>query len=157
MRTLKLVSVVGAVLLVGSLIGYAQAQPSFSIVNGGGQIRVEVDPDSGQGTGDTIAFTVRDEDNTVGQVQYVERTGGTGQNQIVQHGTPDCLFVQDNMAQFDVEFPDIGLQSVFVEEDVDGAGTDTVTIAPGMPGCGDEAPDEATELAEGSVEVQDNQ
>lgn len=61
---------------------------------GGGQVLVGT-----PGAGDTVAFTAQgSQDDARGQVQYVDRTDGTGQGQTVYHGEVDCLYVEGNVA-----------------------------------------------------------
>lgn len=151
-RITLLVGAAAALALAFASIGTAAAP--FSMANGGGQILNE---DQTSGAGDTIAFTVRDETAPTGQIQHVDRTGdGTGQGQIVQHGSPTCFRVEGNTAQIGVLWRDGGTSTIFVQDD--GPSTDFVTIAPGStPDCDDDEPDEMTALARGNVTVWDNQ
>ena len=63
---------------------------------GGGQVFLADEPV--QGAGDTIGFTAQSrspEGNAAtGQVQYIERAGGTGVGQVKFHGTVTCLEVE---------------------------------------------------------------
>ena len=62
---------------------------------GGGQTLVD-----SQGAGNTIAFTAQGNvDDATGQVQYIDRTAGTGQAQVKFHGIVECLRVEGNMAE----------------------------------------------------------
>lgn len=148
----------GAAVALAIPVGMAVAQPSFSMANGGGQILNE-----GQvnGAGDTIAFSVKDEVTPKGQIQYVDREvndngTGTGQNQVVRHGSPTCFRAETNMAQIGVEWNDGTISTLFVEDG--GPNADMVTVAPGStPDCDDDEPDETTALARGNVTVRDNQ
>jgi hypothetical protein len=144
-----------AIAAVAALVipaGMAVAQSEVSKANGGGQI---IEPDA-TGAGDTIAFTVQDETAPTGQIQHVDRTGGTGQGQIVQHGTPTCFRVEGNLAQIGVAWRDGGTSTIFVEDN-GSDGDDLVTVVPGTPDCDDDAPDEQTALARGNVTVWDVQ
>lgn len=151
-------AVLGAVVALLVPVGMAVAQPSFSTANGGGQILNE-----GQvnGAGDTIAFSVKDEVSPQGQIQYVDRElndkgNGTGQNQIVRHGSPTCFTAMMNMAQIGVQWNDGSVATIFVEDG--GPQNDLVTIVPGgTPDCEQDEPDETTALARGNVTVRDNQ
>src|SRR5688500_13022225 len=59
-------------------------------VTGGGQTDVGT-----SGAGDTIALTAQDgAAGVIGQVQYIDREGGTGAGQVVYHGTVTCLNVE---------------------------------------------------------------
>lgn len=64
-------------------------------VTGGGQTLVGT-----TGAGDTIALTAHQVGPDIvgrGQVQYVDRDGGTGQGQIVYHGVVNCVDVESDM------------------------------------------------------------
>jgi hypothetical protein len=64
---------------------------------GGGQILV------GKGAGDTIAFTGQQiapgSTAAKGEVQYIDRTGGTGKGHINFHGDVFCMQAVGNMAE----------------------------------------------------------
>lgn len=72
-------------------MGTSSAAPAVTKITGGGQTLV---PAEG-GAGDTVGFNAQvDADGNVkGQFQYVDRTGGTGQGQTVQHGEVTCAVV----------------------------------------------------------------
>lgn len=126
---------------------------NVSMANGGGQV---LNGETASGAEDTIAFTVRDETAPVGQIQYVNREGGTGQGQVVLHGSPTCFRAEGSVAQIGVEWRDGGTSTIFVEDG--GPGDDYVTVAPGStPDCDDDEPDDETYLARGNVTVWDNQ
>jgi len=82
--------------------GIAVAQSTGLKVTGGGQVVASAQ--SG-GPGDTIAFNAQqigefDQNNTApakGQLQVVNRSAGTGQNQVRFHGTVTCIreFIDD--------------------------------------------------------------
>jgi hypothetical protein len=62
---------------------------------GGGQILVGT-----RGAGDTIAFTAQGTpEAATGQVQFVDRTGGTGKGNVRFHGVVDCILVVGNTAE----------------------------------------------------------
>lgn len=151
-------AVLGAVVALLVPVGMAVAQPSFSMANGGGQILNE-----GQvnGAGDTIAFSVKDEVTPQGQIQYVDRElndkgNGTGQNQVVRHGSPTCFRAEMKMAQIGVQWNDNTMSTIFVEDG--GPQNDMVSITPGStPDCDQDEPDDTTALARGNVTVRDNQ
>lgn len=148
----------GAAVALAIPVGMAVAQPSFSMANGGGQILNE-----GQvnGAGDTIAFSVKDEVTPNGQIQYVDREvndngNGTGQNQVVRHGSPTCFMATGTTAQIGVQWNDQTVATLFVEDG--GPQADMVTVVPGgTPDCEQDEPDETTALARGNVTVRDNQ
>ena len=88
---MKRIVVSGAVLaLAVSGVGMSQAAPAVYKVTGGGQTLAGT---SG-GAGNTIAFNARgNADDADGQLQFVDRTGGRGQDQVVRHGLVDCVVV----------------------------------------------------------------
>ena len=60
-------------------------------VTGGGQILV------GSNAGSTIAFSAQGTvDSAKGQVQFIDRSGGKGRDQVKFHGIVDCVEVTDN-------------------------------------------------------------
>jgi hypothetical protein len=91
-------------LAVGSILVVApgaQAGATRDRATGGGQTLV---PEAG-GAGSTIAFTAQNREPTkeqpyfaTGQVQYIARTGGTGQGQEKFHGAVTCLAVTSDQA-----------------------------------------------------------
>jgi hypothetical protein len=155
----------------------AQAGAPFDRATGGGQIEVGT---NGTGAGSTIAFNARGVDPTStlarGEVQYIDRTGGNGQDQVIWHGTVDCLRVVSAVAPSQSD-PDgtpqyanisgtwdrgdsTGPFEILVTDDGEGADAQdliTVTELDDEPGCGDEQSDEEpeTELARGNVQVYD--
>jgi hypothetical protein len=87
--------------------GFAQAGSANDRATGGGQIFFSVDEDGEPSTnepvvqaGDTIAFTAQaTADGAKGQVQFIDRTGGTGKGQVKLHGVVTCIAVTGNLAR----------------------------------------------------------
>jgi len=123
---------------------------------GGGQVLVGTTG----GAGDTIAFTAKGTaDAGDGQVQYVDRTGGTGQDQVVYHGTVTCLSVTGNVAKISGTWTDGGTFGIYVEDNGEGHdATDIVTVLPDQSTCDFDDPDddEKVALARGNAQVRDN-
>ena len=124
---------------------------------GGGQILFGTEG----GAGDTIAFTARGTaDAATGQVQYVNRTDGTGQGQTVQHGTVTCIRAEGNVAFIEGVWRDGGEFGLYVQDNGEGSAAedDIVAITPANPDdCGDEAEDDnMTALGRGNAQVRDN-
>ena len=126
-------------------------------VTGGGQVLV-----GSRGAGDTIAFTAQQTGDAVkGQVQYVDRTGGTGQGQTTYHGTITCVDAVGSVAQIAGVWRDGGDFHIYVEDNGEGAGSDNdiVTMTPNAvdPSCEEEPPDEDDQiaLARGNAQVRD--
>ena len=128
-------------------------------VTGGGQILLGT-----TGAGNTIAFTAQGTpDAAKGQVQFIDRSAGTGQDQVRFHGIVDCLDVQGNMAQvYGHNRDDAGdtfeLYVVDNGEGAGAAGADVVAFN-GEPdgGCGSpDSNDEGdVELGRGNAQVYD--
>jgi hypothetical protein len=95
-RTLAL----GALVLAMLLPTAATAASPRDRATGGGQILVGTDG----GAGSTIAFTAQETvaggspTDVKGQIQFIERTGGTGRGQVRGHYEVDCLEVTGNTA-----------------------------------------------------------
>jgi hypothetical protein len=70
----------------------AQAAPAVYKVTGGGQTLI-----GETGAGNTIAFSAQSQGaegtDAKGQFQYVDRTGGNGQDQVKAHGNVTCVVV----------------------------------------------------------------
>lgn len=99
-RPLSLAAVALAVVAMVAMTTGASAGSSRDRATGGGQILVGT---SG-GAGDTIAFTAQqlaagDDVAAKGEVQYINRTGGTGKGGIREHGDVFCIVVAGNMAE----------------------------------------------------------
>ena len=150
-RTLTLVGVglAGAALTLSGSGAFATQDDAAT---GGGQILV-----GDRGAGDTIAFTASGTaDAARGQVQYVDREGGTGQGQTVQHGTVTCIDVRGNVARIAGEWRDGGTFGLYVEDTGEGDGTDMIQITPDLTDCADDREDdEPTGLARGNAQVRD--
>src|SRR5688500_11548424 len=86
---------IAVAVLAIAIPGIASAGSSTDRATSGGQTIVD-----SQGAGNTIAFTARGTvDAATGQVQYIDRTAGTGQAQVKFHGIVECLRVQGNTAE----------------------------------------------------------
>jgi hypothetical protein len=78
------IAALGAFALSGT---YASAGNGDKIT-GGGQILFSTDG----GAGNTIAFTAQGTNTAAkGQVQFIDRSGGKGKNQVKFHGVVDCV------------------------------------------------------------------
>lgn len=149
MFTIVGVGVAGAAL---ALSGSTAMAGQDDAATGGGQILV-----GDRGAGDTIAFTAQGTaDGAKGQVQYVDREGGTGQGQVVQHGTVTCIDVQGNVARIAGEWRDGGTFGLYVEDNGEGDGTDMIALTPDLTDCSEDREDEdPTGLARGNAQVRD--
>ncbi len=87
----RIALILGSVAAVTAVfVATGQAASGFK-VTGGGQTDVGT-----RGAGDTIALTAQENNSgIVGQVQYVDREGGTGQGQVVYHGVVTCVEAVD--------------------------------------------------------------
>lgn len=154
MRT-KLMTLAAA----GAALALVAAGSPNDRVTGGGQILVSDDG----GAGDTIAFTAQEGRNGVkGQVQYVDREGGTGQGQSVMHGTVSCLEVDGNTATLAGQWRDGGDFEIHVVDNGEGAtaeGEDVVIVdtEPTDPNCQEDDGEsrDPVALARGNAQVYD--
>ena len=104
--------------------GADAAPPGVDSAMGGGQILV-----SGQNAGSTIAFTAKGVgDDAKGQVQFVDRSAGTGQAQVVRHGTVDCIEVDGEIATIAGTWRDGTFFDLYVMDGGDGAGSDMIAV-----------------------------
>lgn len=159
MRSLKFVLVgltVASALIAAGVAGAAGRDAA----TGGGQVLV-----GSKGAGDTIAFTAKGTSLAgEGQVQYVDREGGTGQGQTTHHGTVSCLDVAGNVAKIAGTWRDGGPFQLYVEDNGEGAAADddVVTVFPNAeevtcdPDDFEEPEEEdKTALARGNSQVRD--
>lgn len=136
----------------------ASAGSGTDRATGGGQILVS----SSGGAGDTIAFTAQGTPDVArGQVQYVDRTGGTGQGQVKKHGQVTCLRVSGNMAKMAGTWDQGGTFQLLVVDNGEGANatnSDMITLQDAQdPTCNQENNDNdgQTDLARGNAQVYD--
>ena len=144
------VGVAGAALALSGANAFATQEDAAT---GGGQILV-----GDKGAGDTVAFTAQGTaDAARGQVQYVDRTDGTGQSQTVMHGTVTCIDVQGNVARIAGEWRDGGTFGLYVEDNGEGGdATDMIALTPNLTECAeDREDDDPTGLARGNAQVRD--
>ena len=159
----KLVGVAAAAVgLVVFVVPTAQAGSGRDRATGGGQILIS----SSGGAGDTIAFTAQNRDGATddaatGQVQYVDRTGGTGQAQVVRHGVVSCLQVKGTVAKLAGTWKDGGTFQLLVQDNGEGAKAaqaDQIAMSElADPTCEEEDDDDdsQTALARGNAQVHD--
>ena len=153
-------------------IAAANAGSANDRATGGGQIFVTFGEDETtvnepvEGAGDTIAFTAQESaDGVRGQVQIVERSGGTGKGGLKLHGVVTCLTVMDNVARIGgtatrTDSEDRTAFELLVTDNGEGAAAaaDTISLAfVDTPECSEdnEDDDNQTTLARGNVQVYD--
>jgi hypothetical protein len=124
---------------------------------GGGQILF-----STRGAGNTIAFTAQGTaDDGKGQLQFVDRSAGNGQDQIVYHGEVTCVEVDGNSAKVAGVFRDGSAFNLVAVDNGEGALADDDMIffdsMAETPECDFDDPDEEDfmALARGNVQVYD--
>lgn len=89
---LKVMLVIAALALFAVSVGNAVADNGDKVTGGGQVIFSEGDVKAS-----TIAFTAQGTTETAkGQIQFINRAEGAGQNQVKYHGVVDCLEVTDN-------------------------------------------------------------
>jgi hypothetical protein len=159
---LKKLLFVGIAVLVAVPATAALGETDRDRVTGGGQVLVSSDG----GVGDTIAFTaqalVSGEEAARGEVQYVNREGGTGQGQEVLHGRVTCVTAEGTMAKIAGTWNnDAGDFEILVVDNGEGAlaDDDIVTVQPEetSPQCDEDDDDDdgETALARGNAQVHD--
>ena len=149
-----------AALLLVAVSGFAAARRgSEDRAQGGGQILFDTQT---TGAGNTIAFVIQGSGSDVrGQFQYVDRSGGVGQNQDSWHGSPVCLEVSGNMAKAVISRNDDGsLYELILVDNGQGEGSDddVVTLTTDEePTCGsdDDDDDNNTSLGRGNIQIYD--
>lgn len=154
--TLGVAALSSAFLVTGSATAGQQ-----DAATGGGQILV-----GAKGAGDTVAFTAKGTpDDARGQVQYVDRTDGTGQGQSVMHGTVDCIQADGNIARISglwraVEGEEPQRFYLYVMDSGEGSAAedDIVAFTQEADGqCADDPSEEQmTSLGRGNAQVRDN-
>ena len=147
----RIALVLGLVAAMAISVAAAGNAGSGPKVTGGGQTDVGT-----SGAGDTIALTAQENTRgVIGQVQYIDREGGTGQGQIVYHGVVTCLKVEGNVADLSGVWRDGGEFEIIVEDNGSGDGTDIITIAEEAvdPECGDDDDEDGEESALGRGNV----
>lgn len=123
---------------------------------GGGQILV-----SNKGAGSTIAFTARGAGSAAeGQVQFIDRSAGTGQSQVKYHGTVTCIAVEGSMAKIAGVLTNGDSFNLYVEDTGEGHGNADPIFFDGMadtPDCSFDTPDDSDlmALARGNVQIHD--
>ena len=113
----RLLMVVVALAVVAAPIAANAGSPNDR-ATGGGQTLVDT-----QGAGNTIAFTAQNTaEGAKGQVQYIDRTAGTGQAQVKFHGIVTCLRVAGTLAEIGGVERDSGQAfSLLVQDNGEGA------------------------------------
>ena len=147
-----------AVLALAIPLGTAVAGSGTDRATGGGQVLV-----SDKGAGSTIAFTAQGTAQAArGQIQYVDRSAGTGRSQVVKHGTVQCIDATGNRAKLAGTWNDGGTFELIVVDNGEGAlaESDLITLQPNdtTPGCGEDDDDDDNDpvaLARGNAQVYD--
>ena len=157
---------IAAAALSLAIPGFASAGAPNDRATGGGQILI---PSNGQGAGNTIAFTAQNTGGSnnaaKGQVQIVERTNGTGKNNVRFHGVVQCLIVSGNTAELAGTYKNGNgattgfiLYAVDNGEGANATGLDQIGLTrTSDPTCerDDSDDDGATDLARGNAQVYD--
>jgi hypothetical protein len=134
----------------------ASAGSGTDRATGGGQVLIGTG-----GAGDTVAFTAQGTSEAArGEVQYVDREGGTGVGQTVRHGRVSCLRVEGNTAKIAGTWDQGGSFQLLVVDNGEGAlaENDLVTVQNAQdPTCDEEDDDDEgpTALARGNAQVYD--
>jgi hypothetical protein len=150
-------SLVVFALSIAALPGAAGAGASVDRATGGGQILF-----STRGAGNTIAFTARGtSQDASGQVQFLDRSAGNGQDQERFHGTVTCIDAMGNAAKIAGVLTNGEPFNLFVEDNGEGATADADVIffdtMAESPDCDFDEPDsdDLEALARGNAQVYD--
>jgi hypothetical protein len=140
----------------------AAAGSTTDRATGGGQILIDQKPGNGIGAGDTITFTAQQVSGTTarGQVQFIDRTGGIGKNQVREHGDVFCmLLIGSNSAEigYNPRGPDNLDQLYVIDGGEPNRGNDMILVddTPQSP-CqvaNDDDDDGEVALARGNVQI----
>lgn len=157
---------IAVAVLAMAVPGFANAGSPNDRATGGGQILVSSDG----GAGDTIAFTARNTgggDAAQGQLQVVDRTGGTGKDNVRLHGVVTCLRVDGTTAKLGGTITrasdgDTTPFTLVVQDNGEGAAApdDTILLERvATPDCDEDDSDDDgnTDLARGNAQVYDAQ
>lgn len=132
-------------------------KPDGDKATGGGQILL-----SSQGAGNTIAFNAHQTDEGAkGQLQFIDRSAGNGQDQVRQHGEVTCIDVEDNTAKIGGVLRDGSAFNLVVVDNGEGANAENDMIfynsMAESPDCDFDDPDEDdfVALARGNTQVYD--
>ena len=157
MRARASLVVLAVAAVTAALAASAFAGSPTDRATGGGQILL-----STPGAGNTIAFTAQGtQEEGKGQVQFIDRSEGTGQSQVKFHGVVDCLAVNGNTAQIyghDRDNEDDTFQLSVVDNGEPNLGQDTVAFSDDPVGsCSnpDDDTDGDTALGRGNAQVYD--
>ena len=151
---------IAVAVLAIAIPGIASAGSPTDRATGGGQTLLNT-----TGAGNTIAFTAQGTAEAAkGQVQFIDRSAGTGQSQVKFHGVVNCLVVEGNRAQIAGENRDTGAPfELSVVDNGEGAAADDDLIlfdntdVDGDCSTDDSEDDEEPELAlaRGNAQVYD--
>ena len=134
----------------------AHAGGKVDKATGGGQILV-----ANQSAGSTLAFNAKGTSTSAqGQVQFIDRSAGTGQNQVKHHGTVTCIDAMGNTAKVAGVLRNGDSFNLYAQDNGEGGGAmDMVWIdtMADTPECNFDTPDmdELEALARGNVQVYD--
>lgn len=123
---------------------------------GGGQILF-----STKGAGNTIAFTAQaTASGAKGQVQFIDRSAGTGQSQVKYHGDVTCISVMGSVAKIAGVLTNGDSFNLYVEDTGEGHGNADPIFFDAMadsPDCDFDDPDDEDlmALARGNAQVYD--
>ena len=146
-----------AVSMVAALsLPIAASAGSGDKATGGGQILF-----ASKGAGNTIAFTAQGTaDDAKGQIQFIDRSGGNGREQVKYHGDVTCIIVEGTVAKIAGVLRNGDSFNLYVEDTGEGHGNADPIYFDGMaddPSCEFDDPDsdDLQALARGNAQVRD--
>ena len=143
---------------VAVVLGVPLAAGAASVdkATGGGQILFAT-----KGAGNTIAFTAQGTAKSAkGQVQFIDRSAGTGRSQVKYHGDVTCIVAEGGTAKVAGVLRNGDFFNLYVEDTGEGHGNADPIFFDGMADtadCGFDTPsdDDIMALARGNAQVRD--
>jgi hypothetical protein len=145
-----------AAIMAGSLAAVTAEAGNGDKATGGGQILFAT-----KGAGNTIAFTAQGTAEAAkGQIQFIDRSGGNGGDQVKYHGSVSCIDVTGNVAKVAGTLTNGESFNLYVEDNGEGGGATDAIFFDSMadtPDCGFDEPsdDDIEALARGNAQVRD--
>lgn len=148
----------GAALAAVAVLAVPLAASAGSVdkATGGGQILF-----SSKGAGNTIAFTAQGNSEAAkGEVRFIDRSAGTGREQVKYFGDVKCIDVQGTVAKVAGTLRNGDSFNLYVEDTGEGQGNADPIFFDGMadtPECDFDDPDsdDMEALARGNAQVRD--
>ena len=145
-----------AAVVAALALPFAASAGNVDKATGGGQILF-----ASKGAGNTIAFTAQGNSEAAkGEVRFIDRSGGNGQDQVKYFGDVKCIDVQGNVAKVAGTLRNGDSFNLYVQDTGEGNGNADPIFFDGMadtPECDFDDPDsdDMEALARGNAQVRD--